>query len=1120
MAFGRFQPPTTGHELLVNAVKRVAQSQSADHIIFASRSEDKKSNPLPVDRKVYYLKRMFPKTNFVAANDKIRTFMEAAAELSKKYKHLVMLAGSDRVQEYKRLLEKYNGDVFNFETIEVVSAGERDPDADSASGMSGTKMREAAKKGDYQLFKKGLPHTLTDLDGKRLMNEIRHGMGLDTIKEQIKFETSSVREMYRDGKIFNIGDKVTDGESMFEVVDRGANYITVVNESGDISKKWLDSVQPTHVEEDVKPGYAPEEISFKGYTTKNLHHSEDATKAFQETINRYNEGKIKDAIAILNALKATDTYMAVNDLHLLQQKAPTSQEVAKWHEAHDKARDSLNRIGEFMHHFDYWHNHEHEIQDLETKYNADVPAVEMQDSYELEGQLTEMKFTSADKIKVARIIADALGVEDVDKSSSPEQLVNAGLRKVRSKPMRPEYTQVLHKMLQTADEAGIKWDRNLHKMDIAEETINELKKDTLKSYISKAMGSKSGADFMRGVKMAQGSGGEEELRKKSEKRSAGIHTAIKKLTKEELQLDEMQQGKEYTHKQLLAKVKSGNWEAQTDIKPGKHVEMRHHTGKRVTVKVSHEPVKEEVELEEGKMGQLSADIGAHIDKHVDRYKSEGGAEHLMSKIDHTAKKIASQHGLEHKHAQKFVSDYVEKKLHEEVELTEWVVKHDGVRADHPDYAIKKLFHGKKDVINHLTKYKDSAEKRAEFLKKKGYQNVRIEEAKRISPESIARVFGRPGQFSAIKKTPWNKIMSQQDDLAAKLKRDKEERDAKLNRESYEEISNLLEQLATAKIIGKPTDELQRRLSLARSVSAGKPEEHQIAGDVKNNESDVEADIPKPKGSQIGHSMVSPEESPAARKMKIKYVHEATDDAEKLAKETEKANLVAKQAKEKQALATKQQQERERLKEESTTEDDMEEFNTQDIGSGLTSTADIKTPKGARPGYVKEEEDNEDEELENLSDEDLDKMADEVEDEDDILDAYDDEELALVDDETGEHIEDIKEEVINEVLSRTERMKAKARFARTKSKRERKVKIALKSRSSSETINKRARRLAIQLMKKRLARKPLNTLSVGEKERLEKVISKRKTLVNRLAMKLAPKVRRIESDRLTHKSYTK
>jgi hypothetical protein len=140
--------------------------------------------------------------------------------------------------------------------------------------------------------------------------------------------------------------------------------------------------------------------------------------------------------------------------------------------------------------------------------------------------------------------------------------------------------------------------------------------------------------------------------------------------------------------------------------------------------------------------------------------------------------------------------------------------------------------------------------------------------------------------------------------------------------------------------------------------------------------------------------------------------------------------------------------------------------------------------------------------------------------DDYLEAYDDEELSIIDDETGEHIIDVKEEVIMEVLSRSERIKAKMRFAKTQAKRERRQKIALNMRSSNKVINNRARRLAVNLMKQRLARKPLSKLSVAEKERIERVIEKRKTVLNRIAMKLVPRVRKVENDRLTHKTYTK
>lgn len=514
-AFGRFQPPTIGHELLVNAVKKIAVAQKADHVIFASRTHDKKSNPLPVDRKVYYLKRMFPKTNFAAANEQVRTFIEAAAMLSKKYKNLVMVAGSDRIAEYTQLLNRYNGKDFKFDTIEVVSAGERDPDADNASGMSGTKMREAAKKGDYNLFKKGLPHTMTELDGKRLMNEIREGMGVEAVKEQVKFETDDVREKYFAGEIFHVGDIVESQGEVYRIIKRGSNHLLVENEQGKWISKWPQDIQ---------------------------------------------------------------------------------------------------------------------ISDKEFKQ-----------------ELQEMKFSPADKIKVARIVASSLGVTDADEKSGPENMVNQGLRAIKNKRLTPEAWAIISNMLKMANDAGIKYDHKIVAGKVSEDVV-----------IDEALGTEDDMD-------------------------------------------------------------------------------------------------------------LNGDMG------------EGES---------------------------------------------------------------------------------------------GFQDKDIDD-----------------------------------------------------------------------MIGKMTD-------------------------------------------------------------------------------------------------------------------------------------------------------------------------------DDYLEAYDDEELAIIDDETGEHIEDIKEEVINEVLSRAERIKAKMRFAKTQSKRERREKIALKMRSSNKVINKRARRLAVNLMKQRLARKPLSKLSVAEKERIERTIQKRKVVLNRIAMKLVPRVRKIENDRLTHKTYTK
>jgi nicotinic acid mononucleotide adenylyltransferase len=241
-AFGRFNPPTTGHELLVQAVKVLAAKRKADHVIYASRSQDSKKNPLTVDKKVQYLRLMFPKTNFLAANDHVRTFLEAAKQLNSQYKNIIMVAGSDRVPEFKRLLQTYNGKEFHFDTIEVISAGERDPDADDATGMSASKMRAIAVKGNYTEFKRGLPSTVRDIDGKRLMNDIRIGMGLEPIKEQLNLVKDTIREQYYNGAIFNIGDIVESDGTQYTIAKRGTNHLLLKEESGKLVSKWITDV--------------------------------------------------------------------------------------------------------------------------------------------------------------------------------------------------------------------------------------------------------------------------------------------------------------------------------------------------------------------------------------------------------------------------------------------------------------------------------------------------------------------------------------------------------------------------------------------------------------------------------------------------------------------------------------------------------------------------------------------------------------------------------------------------------------------------------------------------------------------------------------------------------------
>ena len=185
MAFGRMNPPTTGHLKLIDKVKSVAERNKAKHVVVVSHSQDSKKNPLSPDQKIKHLERYSPGTNFKSSEKQDPTILHQAARLhAQGHDHLIMVAGSDRVKEMHELLHKYNGvdgkhGQYNFKKIQVVSAGHRDPDAEGAEGMSGTKMREHAKNKDFSSFRQGVPSHVPDHHAKELMHDVRKGMGLN-----------------------------------------------------------------------------------------------------------------------------------------------------------------------------------------------------------------------------------------------------------------------------------------------------------------------------------------------------------------------------------------------------------------------------------------------------------------------------------------------------------------------------------------------------------------------------------------------------------------------------------------------------------------------------------------------------------------------------------------------------------------------------------------------------------------------------------------------------------------------------------------------------------------------------------------------------------------------------
>ena len=204
--FGRFNPPTIGHEKLINAVIAINQREGGTALIYGSHTQDSRKNPLTHKQKFKWLIKMFPRMKkSLQSTATEKDVMEIAAELNGKYDKLVMVAGSDRVDEFTSLLNSYNGikskhGFYEYKEIEVKSAGERDPDADGASGMSASKMRKAATQGDFKAFLLGASDELTVKDKKAMMNDVRKGLKFDTIREGMKrrrgVQDPIVAEMY------------------------------------------------------------------------------------------------------------------------------------------------------------------------------------------------------------------------------------------------------------------------------------------------------------------------------------------------------------------------------------------------------------------------------------------------------------------------------------------------------------------------------------------------------------------------------------------------------------------------------------------------------------------------------------------------------------------------------------------------------------------------------------------------------------------------------------------------------------------------------------------------------------------------------------------------------------
>ena len=264
--FGRFNPPTIGHEKLLQKVA----SLGSDYKIFLSRSQDAIKNPLTPSDKLKWMQTIFKSYASHILVMPTNMVLELAAKIyGMGYTNVTMVVGSDRVREFDTILNKYNGErnrhgFYNFEKINVVSAGERDPDEEGVTGMSASKLRDYVKRGDLKNFKRGIPGNLTEKQKNELFFDVRKGMGLsislaaefepiETTKTLQQFETQQVRDLYIREMIFNIDEQVhnVNLDIKGKVVRRGTNYVVLEDTNNNLHKSWIWDCIPIAANKEV-----------------------------------------------------------------------------------------------------------------------------------------------------------------------------------------------------------------------------------------------------------------------------------------------------------------------------------------------------------------------------------------------------------------------------------------------------------------------------------------------------------------------------------------------------------------------------------------------------------------------------------------------------------------------------------------------------------------------------------------------------------------------------------------------------------------------------------------------------------------------------------------------------
>ena len=301
VVFGRFNPPTVGHEKLLSMAKK--SSAGGDFKVYPSRSQDAKKNPLDPDMKISFMKKMFSdyEENIINDPDMKNIFDVLVTANEDGYGNVNIVVGSDRQAEFENLAQKYNGQLYEFDLIRVISAGVRDADAEGVEGMSASKMRKAVMDDDFESFRRGTPKKLDDGDTQALFNAVRQGMKLKK-KAKVtaemwqvapKLDPKGLREQYVSERIFRIGDIVENLNTgmIGEIIRRGTNHLICVTKENFMFKSWVKDVMESVVNYPGPSGVSGPEREVGTDSLRKYTERMTGTSAIKNFINKYKAKK-------------------------------------------------------------------------------------------------------------------------------------------------------------------------------------------------------------------------------------------------------------------------------------------------------------------------------------------------------------------------------------------------------------------------------------------------------------------------------------------------------------------------------------------------------------------------------------------------------------------------------------------------------------------------------------------------------------------------------------------------------------------------------------------------------------------------------------------------------------